>query len=215
MEEIQSGIYRKGAKMFTKAASDKQVYGEKFIEENGESFREWNPNRSKVGAAVEKGVELDVEKDDAVLYLGAASGTTVSHFSDILEEGFLFAVEYSETVIRKLVEVAESRKNIAPILGNARNPEEYSDLVTQVDVLFQDISQSDQAEIFIKNAEKYLKDDGTALLAVKAQSISTSRPTEEIYEEVKQKLSKKFEIIEEASLEPHETDHLFLKMKLR
>ena len=215
MEEIQPGIYRKGAKMFTKAASDKQVYGEKFIEEDGDTYREWNPNRSKVGAGVEKGIDLELEQDDLVLYLGAASGTTVSHFSDILEDGFVFAVEYSETVIRKLVDVAESRENIAPILGNARNPDEYSDIVTEVDVIFQDISQSDQAEIFIKNAEKYLKQDGTALLAVKAQSISTSRPTEEIYEEVKEKLEQTFEIIEEASLEPHETDHLFLKMKLK
>jgi len=215
MEEIQPGIYRKGAKMFTKAASEKQVYGEKFVEQNGERFREWNPNRSKVGAGVEKGIDLELEQDDLVLYLGAASGTTVSHFSDILQDGFVFAVEYSETVIRKLVEVAESRENIAPILGNARNPDEYSDLVTEVDVIFQDISQSDQAEIFTKNAERYLKKDGTALLAVKAQSISTSRPTEEIYDEVKDRLSEKFEIIEEASLEPHETDHLFLKMKLK
>jgi len=215
MEEIQPGIYRKGAKMFTKAASEKQVYGEKFVEQNGERFREWNPNRSKVGAGVEKGIDLELEQDDLVLYLGAASGTTVSHFSDILQDGFVFAVEYSETVIRKLVEVAESRENIAPILGNARNPDEYSDLVTEVDVIFQDISQSDQAEIFTKNAERYLKKDGTALLAVKAQSISTSRPTEEIYDEVKDRLSEKFEIIEETSLEPHETDHLFLKMKLK
>lgn len=215
MEEIQPGIFRKGAKMFTKAASEKQVYGEKFIEEDGNKYREWNPNRSKVGAGVEKGIDLEMNQDDLVLYLGAASGTTVSHFSDILEEGFVFAVEYSETVIRKLLDVAQSRENIAPILGNARNPEEYSDVVTEVDVVFQDISQSDQAEIFIKNAEKYLKQDGTALLAIKAQSISTSRPTEEIYEEVKEKLEQTFEIIEEASLDPYETDHLFLKMKLK
>lgn len=215
MEKIQPGIFRKGAKMFTKAASEKQVYGEKFIEEDGDKYREWNPNRSKVGAGVEKGIDLEMNQDDLVLYLGAASGTTVSHFSDILEDGFVFAVEYSETVIRKLLDVAQSRENIAPILGNARNPEEYSDVVTEVDVVFQDISQSDQAEIFIKNAEKYLKQDGKALLAVKAQSISTSRPTEEIYEEVKDKLSQKFEIIEEDSLEPHETDHLFLKMELK
>lgn len=215
MEEIQPGIYRKGAKMFTKAGSEKQVYGEKFIEENGDKYREWNPNRSKVGAGVEKGIDLELEQDDLVLYLGAASGTTVSHFSDILEDGFIFAVEYSETVIRKLLDVAQSRENIAPILGNARNPEEYSDVVTEVDVVFQDISQSDQAEIFIKNAEKYLKQDGTALLAIKAQSISTSRPTEEIYEEVKEKLEQTFEIIAEAYLDPYETDHLFLKMKLK
>ncbi|WP_414838041.1 fibrillarin-like rRNA/tRNA 2'-O-methyltransferase [Candidatus Nanosalina sp. VS9-1] len=215
MKQIQPGIYEKGQKLYTKASSTQKVYGEKFIEEDGEKYREWNPNRSKAGAAVKKGVNLELGLDSDVLYLGAASGTTVSHFSDILEEGFVFALEYSDTVIRKLVEVAESRKNIAPILGNARNPDEYEDLVTQVDAVFQDISQSDQAEIFTKNAEKYLKKDGVALLAVKAQSISTSRPAEEIFDEVKEKLKAKFEIKEETLLDPYETDHLFLKMKLK
>lgn len=215
MEEIQPGIYTKGSKLYTKASSSEKVYGEKFIEEDGTEYREWNPNRSKVGAAVKKDVDLEMEQGDDVLYLGAASGTTVSHFSDILDEGFVFAVEYSDTVIRGLVEVAESRKNIAPILANARNPEEYEELVEKVDVVFQDISQSDQAEIFAKNAEKYLKKDGVALIAVKAQSISSSRPAGEVFDEVKQKLSNKFKLIAEAPLEPHETDHLFLKMRLK
>lgn len=215
MEEIQPGIYSKGSKLYTEASSSEKVYGEKFIEENDTEYREWNPNRSKVGAAVKKDVDLEMEQSDDVLYLGAASGTTVSHFSDILDEGFVFAVEYSDTVIRGLVEVAESRENIAPILANARNPEEYEDLVEKVDLVFQDISQSDQAEIFTKNAEKYLKDDGVALIAVKAQSISSSRDPEEVFAEVKDKLMEKFEIREEALLEPYETDHLFLKMRLK
>lgn len=215
MEEIQPGIYSKGDKIFTQAASENPVYGEKFIEEDGRMFREWNPNRSKAGAAVKNGVELELNPDMEVLYLGAASGTTVSHFSDILKEGFIFAVEYSDTVIRDLVHVAEERENIAPILANARKPEEYEELVEEVDLVFQDISQKDQPEIFIRNVEKYLKEDGIALIAVKAQSISSSRPAEEVFEEVKGKLAEKFEIKDEELLEPYETDHLFLKMKLK
>lgn len=213
MEEIQPGIYERNGEIYTKAASNEKVYGEKFIEENGEKYRRWSPNRSKAGAAVKKGLELGMEKDSEVLYLGAASGTTVSHFSDVVTEGFVFGVEYSDTVIRDLVHVAESRENIAPILGNARNPEEYGDLVEEVDVVFQDISQKDQPEIFIRNAEKYLKDDGVALLAVKAQSISSSRDPQKIFKEVKEKLAEKFEVTEETLLEPYEVDHLFLKMK--
>ena len=213
MEEIQPGIYERNGEIYTKAASNEKVYGEKFIEENGEKYRGWNPNRSKAGAAVKKGLELGLEKDSEVLYLGAASGTTVSHFSDVVTEGFVFGVEYSDTVIRDLVHVAESRENIAPILGNARNPEEYGDLVEEVDIVFQDISQKDQPEIFIRNAEKYLKDDGVALLAVKAQSISSSTDPQKIFKEVKEKLAEKFEVTEETLLEPYEVDHLFLKMK--
>lgn len=213
MNEIQPGIYRKNKDIYTESASDKPVYGESFVTENGSSYREWDASRSKAGAAVRKGVELGINREDDVLYLGAASGTTVSHFSDILTEGFIYAVEYSETVIRDLVDVAEERDNIAPILGNARKPDEYKDIVEQSDVVFQDISQSDQADIFIRNCEKYLKEQGVALLSVKAKSISTSEEPEKIFEEVKQKLLEEFSIVEETTLEPYEKDHLFLKMK--
>lgn len=215
MEQIQPGIYRKNKDIYTESASDKPVYGESFVTENGSSYREWDASRSKAGAAVRKDVEPSINRDDEILYLGAASGTTVSHFSDILTDGFIYAVEYSETVIRDLVDVAEERENIAPILGNARKPEEYSDIVEECDVVFQDISQSDQAEIFIRNCEKYLKEDGIALLSVKAKSISTSEDPEKIFEEVKEKLLEEFSIIEETTLEPYEKDHLFLKMKIK
>lgn len=214
MKEIQPGIFRKNDSIYTIAGSEQSVYGEKFIEENGQKYRKWDPNRSKAGAAVMKEIDLGIKQDDDILYLGAASGTTVSHFSDIVTEGFIFAVEYSETVIRDLLDLAENRENIAPILGNARKPEEYEDLVDgKVDIVFQDISQSDQPEIFIRNCEKYLKDDGVGLLAVKAKSISTSEDPEKIFKEVKEKLGDTFRIESEITLEPYEKDHLFLKLK--
>ncbi|MBC5792643.1 MAG: fibrillarin-like rRNA/tRNA 2'-O-methyltransferase [Nanohaloarchaea archaeon] len=213
MKEVQPGIYRKDGKLYTKAASDKKVYGEQHIEFEGETFREWVPGRSKAGAAVMKEVELGLEKDSEVLYLGAASGTTVSHFSDILEKGFVVGVEYSDTVIRQLVELAEHRENIAPVLGDARKPEEYEDMVGAVDVVFQDISQRDQPEIFLKNCRKFLKNGGTALLAVKARSMSSSKTKGEIFEEVKDKVREELDIVEETELDPYEKEHLFLKMK--
>lgn len=213
MEEIQPGIFKENNKLFTRTTIKKSVYGEGLVEREDETFRYWKPSRSKAGAAVMKGIDLGVEKDSRVLYLGAASGTTVSHFSDILEDGFVFAVEYSDTVIRDLVSLAEERENIAPILANARNPEEYEDLVPEVDVVFQDISQQDQAEIFTKNCEKYLKENGIALLSVKARSISTSREKEDIFQEVRKKLERKFEVIDETELDPYEKEHLFLELK--
>lgn len=214
MEEIQTGVYSNGTKIFTEnSVPGEKVYGEELVEVEGKELREWNPHRSKAGAAVKKDIKLELEQDSTVLYLGAASGTTVSHFSDILEEGVVLAVEYSDTVARQLVGLAEKRDNIAPILGDARKPEEYEEYLDEADVVFQDISQSDQAEIFLKNCRKFLKDDGTGLLAVKAQSISSSRPAEEVFEEVKEKLEDKMEIVEETELEPYETDHLFLKLR--
>lgn len=213
MKQIQPGIFRQNNKIYTKAASEEAVYGESFINEDGVKYRNWQPSRSKAGAAAMKGFDLGLEQDFDVLYLGAASGTTVSHFSDILEEGFVFAVEYSDTVARDLVKVAEQRENIAPILDNARQPENYEDLVPEVDMVFQDISQSDQAEIFIRNCKEFLKENGVGLLSVKAHSISTSRDKEEVFEEVRQKIQEEFEIVEETELDPYEKEHLFLKVK--
>jgi fibrillarin-like pre-rRNA processing protein len=214
MEEIQTGIYQQNDSIYTKNANPgENVYGEPLIDVEGDEYRKWEPKRSKAGAAVKKHVELGLDKDDIVLYLGAASGTTVSHFADVLEEGLIVGVEYSDTVARKLVRLAEKRDNIAPVLGDARNPEGYEHLIDESDVVFQDISQRDQPEIFLKNVEHYLKDDGVALIAVKAKSISDSRDPEEIYSEVKDKLTEELEIVSETTLEPYETDHLFLKMK--
>ncbi|MFB6166943.1 MAG: fibrillarin-like rRNA/tRNA 2'-O-methyltransferase, partial [Candidatus Nanohaloarchaea archaeon] len=174
---------------------------------------EWKPSRSKAAAAVKRGVELGIEEDDEILYLGAASGTTVSHLSDIARSGFVVAVEYSKEVARDLVSLAEKRDNIAPVIADARKPGEYENLVKEADIVYQDISQRDQAAILAKNCEKFLKDDGVALVAVKAQSISSTRDPGDIFEEVKEELSNSFEILAEARLEPYEKDHLFLKLE--
>ena len=48
-------------------------------------YRVWNPFRSKLAAAILGGVDkIHIKPGSKVLYLGAASGTTVSHVSDIV-----------------------------------------------------------------------------------------------------------------------------------
>ncbi len=214
MEQLQPGIFQEGEKIYTlNATPGYSHYGENLVERGGKEYREWNPHRSKAAAALMKDIDLGLEKDSEVLYLGAASGTTVSHFSDVISRGFVVAVEYSETVIRGLVSLAENRENIAPVLGDARKPSEYSDFLDEADVVFQDISQSDQAEIFLRNTDRYLKEGGTGLFAVKARSISSSRNRGEIFSEVKDKLRQDFKILQETELEPYEKEHLFLKLE--
>ena len=217
MKQIQDGIYKENQKLYTaNAVKEQKVYGEQLLNKSGVQYRNWQPSRSKAGAAVMKNIELELNKTDEVLYLGAASGTTVSHFSDILTEGFIYGVEYSDTVIQELVKLAEKRENIAPILADAQKPENYEELIQdKVDIVFQDISQSNQPEIFLKNARKYLKQGGIGLLSVKAHSISTSRNEEEIFEEVKGKLREDFNIVSETKLEPYEKNHLFLKLSYK
>ena len=54
-----------------------------------------------------------------MLYLGAASGTTVSHVSDIVgPNDLVFAVEFSHRSGRDLVNVAKTRINIVPIIAD-------------------------------------------------------------------------------------------------
>lgn len=214
LEQIQPGIFRSEGLIYTRNSDPgNSVYGENLVEVDGAEYRRWIAKRSKVGAAIQNGMDVEIRLGMDVLYLGAASGTTVSHFSDILEEGVIVGVEYSDTVIKGLVNLAEDRDNVAPVLANARNPEEYSDYLEEYDYIFQDISQKDQPEIFLKNCRKYLKEDGVGLLAVKARSISDSRDAEEIFDEVRSKISKDMEIVDEVGLEPYEKDHIVLKVR--
>ena len=68
-------------------------------------YRVWNPFRSKLAAAVLAGVDnVYIKPGCKVLYLGAASGTSVSHVSDIVgPEGVVYAVEFSHRSGRDLV----------------------------------------------------------------------------------------------------------------
>lgn len=99
------------------------VYGEKRISvEQGDTkveYRVWNPFRSKIAAAIVGGIEnLWIKPGAKVLYLGAASGTTVSHVSDIVgETGCVYAVEFSHRSGRDLINMAKKRTNVIPIVG--------------------------------------------------------------------------------------------------
>lgn len=60
-------------------------------------YRVWNPFRSKLAASILAGVDnIHVKPGSKLLYLGAASGTSVSHCSDLVgPEGAVYAVEFS------------------------------------------------------------------------------------------------------------------------
>ena len=72
-----------------------QVYKEKLIIKKGVEFRLWDPFRSKLAASIMNGLEnFPFKNKTTVLYLGASTGTTVSHVSDIVgPNGLVFAVE--------------------------------------------------------------------------------------------------------------------------
>ena len=148
------------------------VYGEELIEEDVE-YRIWNPRRSKLAAALLNGLEnLDIEDTSKVLYLGASTGTTVSHISDIVTNGRIYAVEFSPTTAKKLVRLSRQRPNIAPILGDATKPKGYLNIVEKVDLVYCDVAQPTQSELFMKNMNLFAKDDCIGLLMIKARGLS-------------------------------------------
>jgi len=71
--------------------------GEGLPTETKTEYRVWNPFRSKLAAGILGGLdEIYLRPGAKVLYLGAASGTSVSHVADIVgPSGTVFAVEFS------------------------------------------------------------------------------------------------------------------------
>ncbi len=185
------------------------VYGEELIQEDVE-YRIWNPRRSKLAAALLNGLEnLDLEETSKVLYLGASTGTTVSHISDIVIDGKIYAVEFSPTTAKKLVQLSRQRPNIAPILGDATKPKGYLNYVEKTDLVYCDVAQPTQTELFMRNMNLFGKDDGVGLLMIKARSIDVVQKPKKIFKEQEKKLKEKgFKIVEKVKLEPYEKDHI-------
>merc|ERR1712160_99255 len=161
-------------------------------------YRVWNPFRSKLGAAIVGGSEnIYMKPGSKVLYLGAASGTTVSHVSDLVgPEGNVYAVEFSKRVGRDLVNMAKKRTNIVPIIEDARHPQKYRMLVPMVDVIFAHI-----AHMFVKNR-------GNFVIAIKATCVDSTLAPEVVYQNEVQRLKEEhFRPVDMMTLEPYERDH--------
>ncbi|HZE79166.1 MAG TPA: fibrillarin-like rRNA/tRNA 2'-O-methyltransferase [Nitrososphaeraceae archaeon] len=187
------------------------VYGEKLIKYKGEEYRLWDPYRSKLSGALKKGLKtLPILNGMKVLYLGASTGTTVSHISDIVGmNGIVYAVEPAARVARELIEnVASKRKNVIPIIEDARKPYSYFSVFGNVDVIYCDIAQPDQTDIAISNCKVYLKPNGTILLIVKTRSIDViTDPKRVISQESKKLKDNSFYIEQIINLEPFDKDH--------
>ncbi len=204
-------LYQDKKQLFTENLQECKgikVYGEKIIKNKNKELRSWIPYRSKLAAAILNGLEIEIKKDYNVLYLGAATGTTVSHISDITRDGIIYAVESSPVSMKKLITVCEKRPNIIPILNDAFHPDRYASIVPSVDLIYQDISQRNQAEIFFENIKKYLRENGTGIIMVKARSIDVAMKPKLVYEKVCNYLKENSLSIKQVfELEPYEKDH--------
>ena len=174
-----------------------QVYNEKLVKIKGTEYRIWNPFRSKLAATIMNGLrDFPFMQKSSVLYLGVSTGTTISHISDIVgQNGIIFGVEHTSRVARDFLDrVASHRKNIIPIIQDARKPQEYFSVFKKVDVAYVDIAQPDQTDIAIDNCKMYLKSNGYLFLVIKTRSIDVTKDPKKVISNEIKKLETLFEL---------------------
>ena len=197
----------------------RRFYGEQLVTVDGVEYRTWSPYRSKLAAAIRKGLrEMPLSRDNKVLYLGVASGTTCSHVSDIIGVGgHVWGVDFAHRPIRDLIEgLAKHRDNVSPILGDARRPRTYTMNVPKVDGIYADVAQPDQGGIVVENARVFLKSGGWAIMAIKSRSIDVTKTPRRVYEAEIEKLKKGgFDVVVSLELEPFEKDHALVVARLK
>jgi fibrillarin-like pre-rRNA processing protein len=198
----------------------RNVYGERLLRHEGVEYRVWDAFRSKLAAAILKNLKtVPIKPSHRVLYLGAASGTTASHISDIVgEKGYVYCVEFAPRALRELVNnVCAYRLNMSPILEDARFPEKYGMFIGgNVDDVYCDIAQPEQAKILADNADLFLKKSGWIMIAVKAQSIDVTKEPSEVYkQEIKVLKNRGFRIEEVVHLEPYDIAHAMIVAQMQ
>ena len=207
------GVYKQGKNYFVKTNKRKSYFGESIVKKDG-LYRYVDPKRSKLFAAIAKGVsQLGLKEDSKVLYLGASHGYTVSFLSDMLTKGEIYALDFAPRVMRDMVFIAEEKKNIAPIFADASKIEDYKKYVDKVDVVFMDIAQRDQVGIFLKNCDAFLVKGGFGILALKARSMAVNKKPKDLFKKVRYDLEKVAIVVDYRELDPFEKDHAVFVIK--
>lgn len=212
MNEGYPGLQRAGRLLYTKNLGTGPVYKERILKRDGTEYRLWSPMRSKLAAFILKGGRhFPFSPSSRVLYLGAASGTTASHISDLVPQGEVYCVENSLRAGRGLVALSRQRPNILPLLTDARFPERYAPIVGgRVDVVYQDIAQRDQAAIFLKNAGQFLGAGGWGVMMIKSRSIDMAAAPPGVFSKVREEVARRMDVAELLTLEPFQRDHAAL-----
>ncbi|MDO5852043.1 MAG: fibrillarin-like rRNA/tRNA 2'-O-methyltransferase [Methanobacteriaceae archaeon] len=211
IEEIFDGVFLMDDHLATLSIDQKkQVYGEKLIEYEDGEFRLWDPRRSKLASCILKGMStFPFKKNSNILYLGASAGTTPSHLSDICCNGRIYCVEFAPVMMRELVDVCKTRHNLLPILDDATKPLNYLHLVECVDIIYSDVAQSKQTELFLENIKLFADEDTICIIMIKARSIDVTKNPNTIFKEEEHKLKESgMKILEKIKLDPYEKDHI-------
>jgi fibrillarin-like pre-rRNA processing protein len=192
-------------------------FGEQLVSAGKTEYRLWDPNRSKLAAAIMKGLKtVPIYEGSKILYLGIAHGFTASFISSIIgPNGIIYGIEFAPRVFNELLPITEKLKNIVPMMADARKPETYC-WVEPCDVVYVDVAQPDLTEIAIRNCRAFLKPDGHLMLALKTQSIDVTASAKAVIDKEVEKLKAAgFEIIDVRSLEPFEERHGFVVARMK
>jgi len=209
MQELaQQLLIKKKSFLLTKnQVIGKSVYGEQLVQENSQEYRVWRPQFSKLAAALIKGMSVSLQPNSSILYLGASTGSSLSHLADITPKGLVFGVDSAPRVVRELVFLAEQRNNIIPILADARAPEEYQTRIIQPNIIYQDVAVRDQISMFLKNATMFLDSEGVGVLCLKTRCIDCTKKPEVIAAIAEQELKKGMRVLSSICLAPFYKDH--------
>lgn len=208
LKQTFPGVYTDGSRLYTRNLTPGvRIYGERLVRSGDIEYREWKPGRSKLAAYLINGARtFPFSEESSVLYLGAASGTTASHLSDIVHRGAVYCVEVSPRSFRDLVRACTDRGNMFPILADARFPEGYDFAVEKVEVVYQDIAQRDQLSILDRNMRHFSVDLG--ILALKSRSEDVSLPPKRVYRETRRRITELgLRVLEVVPLDPYAKDH--------
>ncbi len=212
---MSSSLRKDGKNFFTRSlVLGQKVYGERIVTEGKVEWREWNPFRSKLAAALCAGLkDFPIREGSVVLYLGSAEGTTVSHVSDVVgEKGLVVSVDISPKAMATFSKLVESRENIIPLLADASLVERMKNDLGDfsADVIVQDVSQRNQADIFIKNMRAFGRKGTRGLLVIKARSVDSSLPPERVLKKELSLVEKTFSVLEVLDLNKFEADHFII-----
>ena len=157
----------------------------------------WNPYHSKLSAyLIAGGKNWPFKKNSKILYLGSAEGNTISYLSEICKTNSITAVEISSVAMAELLVLAKKKENIIPCLSDAHFPEKYRVQANNPEIIYQDIAQNDQVDIFIRNCEYYKPKH--AFLMLKTQSMA--KQYDDIFKKTEKKLNKIFKKVESINI---------------
>ena len=210
------GVFREGRDLYTvNATPGVRVYGETLRTVGGVEYRQWDPFRSKLAAWLLRGAPGDLLNGvRSALYLGGAHGTTVSHLSDLWPAATIFVVEKSPIAFPRLLALARRRSNLLPILADAQLPERYRADVGAVDLLYQDVAQRNQTQIFLENARSCLVPGRAGVLMLKVRSVTQRGPSAVIVRGARDAIRQEgWSVRSEAELAPFSREHVALLVR--